>query len=98
MTVATEFEQIDSGMVLSNAILLYRGSSAADRHPYAAHLQQAPAFASIHPVEDAHATKIAIVFGGLDRPDGPSTAARLCAAGMFLPMTRSPFAGDPHAE
>lgn len=57
----------------------------------------APAFFSATDnTDDAHATKIAIVFGGLDDPAGPTSAARLCAGGMFLPMPRSPFAGDDH--
>ena len=57
-----------------------------------------PAFFSrTDDVDDAHATKIALVFGRLDAPDGPMMASRLCAAGMFLPIPRSPFAGDHHA-
>ena len=59
----------------------------------------APAFFSAtDDADDAHATKIAIVFGNLDQPAGPTTASRLCAGGMFLPMPRSPFAGDRHGE
>lgn len=57
----------------------------------------APAFFSAtDDADDADATKIAIVFGQLDAPGGPSTASRLCAGGLFLPMPRSPFSGDPH--
>ena len=59
----------------------------------------APAvFSATDDADDAHATKIAMVFGRLDAPGGPVTAARLCAGGMFLPMPRSPFAGETHAE
>ena len=59
----------------------------------------APAFFSAtDDADDAHATKIALVFGNLDAPDGPTMATRLCAGGMFLPLPRSPFAGDHHAE
>lgn len=47
--------------------------------------------------DDAHATKISLVFGKFDHPDGPVMEARLCAAGTFLPMHRSPFQGDDHA-
>lgn len=42
--------------------------------------------------DDAHSTKISVVFGRLDRPT-PSAVARICAAGMFLPLPRIPFAG-----
>lgn len=44
--------------------------------------------------DDAHATKISLVFGRLDQIDGPARASRLCAGGMFLPLPRSPFAED----
>ena len=43
-------------------------------------------FSATDDADDAHATKIAIVFGRLDHPDGPTMAARLCAGGMFLPF------------
>jgi len=46
--------------------------------------------------DDAHATKISVVFGRLDRPT-PSAVARICAAGMFLPLPRIPFAGGHDA-
>jgi PRTRC genetic system protein A len=55
-------------------------------------------FSATDDADDADTTKIALVFGQLDSPDGPTMASRLCAAGMFLPMPRSPFAGDHHAE
>lgn len=59
----------------------------------------APAFFSAtDDADDAHTTKIAMVFGHLGAADGPVTAARLCAGGMFLPMPRTPLAGDTHAE
>lgn len=44
--------------------------------------------------DDAGATKIANVVGRLGHPDGPVIASRLCAGGMFLPVPRSPFAGE----
>jgi PRTRC genetic system protein A len=46
--------------------------------------------------DDAHSTKISVVFGRLDRPT-PDAVARICAAGMFLPLPRIPFAGGHHA-
>ncbi|MDH2129570.1 PRTRC system protein A [Sphingobium yanoikuyae] len=55
-------------------------------------------FSATDDADDAHATKIAIVFGRLDHPDGPTMAARLCAGGMFLPLPRCPFAGTPDAD
>lgn len=55
-------------------------------------------FSATDDADDAHATKISLVFGRLDQPDGPMTASRLCAAGLFLPMPRSPFEGDRHAD
>ena len=48
-------------------------------------------FSATDDADDAHATKISLVFGRLDRPDGPATTSRLCAGGMFLPVPRSPF-------
>lgn len=58
----------------------------------------APAFFSAtDDADDAHTTKIAVVYGRLDAPEGPAMAARLCAGGMFLPMPRSPFEGENHA-
>ncbi|WP_397587011.1 PRTRC system protein A [Sphingobium fuliginis] len=54
-------------------------------------------FSATDDADDAHSTKISIVFGRLDQPDGPMMASRLCAAGMFLPLPRSPFSGDSHA-
>jgi len=54
-------------------------------------------FSAIDDIDDAHATKISIVVGRLDHPDGPVLASRLCADGMFLPIPRSPFSGERHA-
>lgn len=48
-------------------------------------------FSATDDTDDAHATKISLVFGRLDSPNGPVTASRLCAGGMFLPLPRSPF-------
>ncbi|KMS56042.1 PRTRC system protein A [Novosphingobium barchaimii LL02] len=55
-------------------------------------------FSATDDADDAHATKISIVFGRLDHPDGPTMAARLCAGGMFLSLPRGPFAGAPDAD
>lgn len=54
-------------------------------------------FSATDNADDAHATKISLVFGRLDQPGHEDMASRLCAAGMFLPMPRSPFRGDDHA-
>ena len=54
-------------------------------------------FSATDNADDTHATKISLVFGRLDQPDGPVIASRLCAGGMFLPLPRSPFAGESHA-
>jgi PRTRC genetic system protein A len=51
-------------------------------------------FSATDDADDAHATKISLVFGRLGHPDGPVMASRLCAGGMFLPLPRSPFSGD----
>lgn len=48
--------------------------------------------------DDAHATKIALVFGRLGQLDRPVMASRLCAGGMFLPLPRSPFSGGADAN
>lgn len=45
---STDFEPTEGGLVLSNAILLYRGSAG---HDYRGQRADAPAFASIHSVE-----------------------------------------------
>ena len=62
------------------------------------HGRAAAFFSTTDDADDVHTTKIALVFGGLDHPEGPTVASRLCADGMFLPMPRSPFSGDNHAD
>lgn len=54
-------------------------------------------FSGTDDADDAYATKIALVVGRLDHPDGPQIRSRLCANGMFVPLPRSPFSGEPHA-
>lgn len=54
-------------------------------------------FSATDDADDAHATKIAVVLGRLDQPDGPAMVSRLCAGGMFIPLPRSPFTGDRDA-
>lgn len=46
--------------------------------------------------DDAHSTKISLVFGHLTQ-DSYVMEMRLCAAGLFLPLPRSPFQRDDHA-
>lgn len=95
---AVEFPIIDDA---TPSRLVYRTPSLApdchvvcDIHSHGS----APAFFSATDnVDDAHSTKIALVFGQLEAPAGPMMASRLCAGGMFLPMPRSPFDGDHHA-
>lgn len=55
-------------------------------------------FSATDDADDAHSTKISIVIGRLDHQQGPDIASRLCAGGMFLPMARSPFSGESHAN
>lgn len=55
-------------------------------------------FSATDNADDAYATKISLVFGRLDTSEGPMMASRLCAGGMFLPLPRSPFAGESHAD
>jgi len=54
-------------------------------------------FSATDDLDDTDTTKIAVVFGNLDAADGPTMASRLCAGGLFMPLPRSPFAGDHHA-
>lgn len=61
------------------------------------HGRGAAFFSSTDDTDDLHATKLSLVLGRLDHPDGPVSAGRLCAGGMFLPMPRSPFAGGQDA-
>ena len=95
---AIDFPVIDeatpSRLVYRTPILTAGWHLVCDIHSHGT----APAFfSSTDDADDAHATTIALVFGRLDAPDGPVMAARLCAGGMFLPMPRSPFAGEHHA-
>lgn len=55
-------------------------------------------FSATDDADDADATKLALVFGRIDDPTGPEMVSRLCAGGMFLPLPRSPFAGERHAQ
>jgi PRTRC genetic system protein A len=55
-------------------------------------------FSATDDADDAHSTKISIVIGRLGHQNGPEIALRLCAGGMFLPMARSPFSGESHAN
>lgn len=51
-------------------------------------------FSATDNADDAHATKLSLVFGRLASPEGTEMASRLCAEGMFLPLPRSPFSGE----
>jgi len=62
------------------------------------HGRGASFFSATDDADDAHSTKISIVFGRLDQPDGPAIASRLCAGGMFLPLPRLPFSGGIDAD
>lgn len=55
-------------------------------------------FSATDDLDDALATKISIVIGRIERPCGPEVASRLCANGMFMPLPRSPFSGELHAN
>jgi PRTRC genetic system protein B len=48
---STHFEASGGGLVLTNAILLYRNQAPRNLKPYGASREDAPAFASIHSVE-----------------------------------------------
>lgn len=48
---STHFEASGGGLVLANAILLYRNEAPRNLKPYGAPHQDAPAFASIHEIE-----------------------------------------------
>lgn len=48
---STQFEASGGGLVLTNAILLYRDEAPRNLKPYGASRENAPAFASIHSVE-----------------------------------------------
>ncbi len=51
MTISTQFEPTDGGLVLTNAILLYRSEARGDLDLYAMARPSGPTFASIHTVE-----------------------------------------------
>lgn len=51
MTITTQFESTESGLVLTSAILLYQGEPAASRDRYVPRSGGGPAFASVHAVE-----------------------------------------------
>ena len=48
---STQFEASGGGLVLTNAILLYRNQAPRNLKPYGASSEDGPAFASIHAVE-----------------------------------------------
>jgi PRTRC genetic system protein A len=92
------FPEIDeatpSRLVYRTPILPAGQHIVCDAHSHAA----GPAFFSAtDDADDAHATKIALVLGRLDRPDGPTMVSRLCAGGMFIALPHSPFDGDRDA-
>jgi len=93
-----EFPEIDEA---TPSRLVYRPPVLGpDRHLVLdahSHGRGAAFFSGTDDADDVHATKIALVVGRLGHPDGPVMASRLCAGGMFLPLPRSPFAGDPDA-
>jgi PRTRC genetic system protein A len=96
---SVEFPIIDeatpSRLVYHPPILRSDWHLICDIHSHAA----GPAFFSAtDDVDDAHSTKISLVFGRLDHAGSPLAASRLCAGGMFLPLPRSPFSGDDHAS
>ena len=51
---STHFEATSGGMILTNAILLYRSEGSRNPHAYGASTQDACAFASIHAVEQTN--------------------------------------------
>lgn len=53
MTVSTQFELTEGYMVLTNAILLYRGETPGTQDRYAPSSAGVPTFASIHPVDQS---------------------------------------------
>ncbi len=92
------FPQIDeatpSRLVYRTPVLPPGQHIICDAHSHAA----GPAFFSAtDDADDAHATKIALVLGRFDQPDGPTMVSRLCAGGMFVPLPRGPFMGDRDA-
>ena len=92
------FPQVDeatpSRLVYRTPVLPAGQHIICDAHSHAA----GPAFFSAtDDADDAHATKIALVLGRLDQPDGPTMVSRLCAGGMFIALPREPFMGDRDA-
>jgi PRTRC genetic system protein B len=66
---STLFEATGGGMVLTNAILLYRNQPPRNANPYGAPRQGGPAFASIHAVEHDEQGQPTIAAGApLSRP------------------------------
>lgn len=92
---AVEYPDIDeatpSRLVYRTPVLEADWHIVCDIH---SHGRGAAFFSATDDADDAHTTKISLVMGLLDRPEGPSIAARLCAGGMFLPIPRSPFLGN----
>jgi PRTRC genetic system protein A len=91
---AVNFPAIDeatpSRLVYRTPILTPEWHMVCDIHSHGS----GPAyFSATDDVDDAHATKISLVIGRLDQPDGPMMASRLCASGMFLAVPRNPFSG-----
>jgi PRTRC genetic system protein A len=95
---AVDFPVVDeatpSRLVYRPPVLAPQWHVVCDMH---SHGRGAAFFSATDNIDDAHATKISVVIGRVDHPDGPVMASRLCAGGMFLPMPRSPFAGEPDA-
>lgn len=60
---STHFEAMSSGMILTNAILLYRSQGSRNSHAYGASGQDACAFASMHAVENTNEDHPAIAAG-----------------------------------
>lgn len=95
---ALHFPDIDeatpSRLIYRSPVLQPGWHLISDIHSHAA----GPAyFSATDNADDAFATKIALVIGRLNDPDGPQMASRLCANGMFLPLPRSPFSGESRA-
>lgn len=94
---AIQFPEIDeatpSRLVYRMPVLPPDWHVVCDIH---SHGRSAAFFSATDDADDAHATKIAMVFGRIDHPTGPTASARLCAGGMFLPLPRSPFTGENH--
>jgi PRTRC genetic system protein A len=95
---AIEYPAVDEA---TPSRLVYRTPALADDWHIVvdihSHGRGAAFFSTTDDADDAHATKISMVVGLLERSEGPAIAARLCAGGMFLPMPRSPFTGGNHA-